>query len=106
MSAILVPLSGFPPASAKTKVECYQEYAKVAVGATGGQERSSYARACLTAAFPPHAHIDDKVAPLRLAKIGAKLTKMTPEQATYLGVPQAGPFEAEKLWISASAQQP
>jgi adenosylhomocysteinase len=30
-----------------------------------------------------------------LAKIGAKLTKMTPEQSKYLGVPQAGPFKAE-----------
>ena len=40
-------------------------------------------------------HLDEKVASLHLAKIGAKLTKMTPEQAKYLGVPQAGPFKAE-----------
>jgi len=40
-------------------------------------------------------HLDEKVASLHLAKIGVKLTKMTPEQAKYLGVPQAGPFKAE-----------
>jgi adenosylhomocysteinase len=40
-------------------------------------------------------HLDEKVASLHLAKIGAKLTKMTPEQSKYLGVPQAGPFKAE-----------
>ena len=37
-------------------------------------------------------HLDEKVASLRLAKIGAKLTKMTPEQAKY----QNGPFKAEQ----------
>jgi adenosylhomocysteinase len=40
-------------------------------------------------------HLDEKVASLHLAKIGAKLTKMTPEQSKYLGVPEAGPFKAE-----------
>jgi len=40
-------------------------------------------------------HLDEKVASLHLAKIGAKLTKMTSEQSKYLGVPQAGPFKAE-----------
>ena len=40
-------------------------------------------------------HLDEKVASLHLAKIGVKLTKMTPEQAKYLGVPQNGPFKAE-----------
>jgi adenosylhomocysteinase len=40
-------------------------------------------------------HLDEKVASLHLAKIGAKLTKMTSEQSKYLGVPQAGPFQAE-----------
>ena len=39
--------------------------------------------------------LDEKLASLHLAKIGAKLTKMTPEQAKYLGVPQNGPFKAE-----------
>ena len=40
-------------------------------------------------------HLDEKVASLHLAKVGAKLTKMTPEQAKYLGVPQNRPFKAE-----------
>jgi adenosylhomocysteinase len=40
-------------------------------------------------------HLDEKVASLHLAKIGVKLTKMTPEQSKYLGVPQHGPFKAE-----------
>src|SRR6202034_1361591 len=31
-------------------------------------------------------HLDEKVASLHLAKIGVKLTKMTPEQSKYLGV--------------------
>ena len=40
-------------------------------------------------------HLDEKVASLHLAKIGAKLTKLTREQSKYLGVPEAGPFKAE-----------
>ena len=40
-------------------------------------------------------HLDEKVASLHLAKIGVKLTKMTPEQSKYLGVPQRGPFKAD-----------
>ena len=39
-------------------------------------------------------HLDEKVASLHLAKIGVKLTKMTPEQSKYLGVPSAGPFKS------------
>jgi adenosylhomocysteinase len=39
--------------------------------------------------------LDEKVASLHLAKIGAKLTKMTPEQAKYLGIAQNGPFKPE-----------
>lgn len=39
--------------------------------------------------------VEEKVAELHLTKIGAKLTKMTPEQSKYLGVPQAGPFKAQ-----------
>lgn len=38
-------------------------------------------------------HLDEKVAALHLSKIGAKLTKLTPDQAKYLGVPQGGPFK-------------
>ncbi|WP_298216926.1 adenosylhomocysteinase [Acidocella sp.] len=40
-------------------------------------------------------HLDEKVAALHLAKVGAKLTKLTPKQADYLGVPPQGPFKHE-----------
>jgi len=40
-------------------------------------------------------HLDEKVAALHLAKVGAKLTKLTPEQAKYLTVEQTGPFKPE-----------
>ena len=40
-------------------------------------------------------HLDEKVASLHLDKIGVKLTKLTPEQANYLGVPQTGPFKPD-----------
>ena len=40
-------------------------------------------------------HLDEKVASLHLAKIGVKLTKLTPEQSNYLGVAQAGPFKPD-----------
>ena len=37
--------------------------------------------------------LDEKVAALHLAKVGAKLTKLTPQQAEYIGVPASGPFK-------------
>jgi adenosylhomocysteinase len=40
-------------------------------------------------------HLDEKVASLHLAKIGAKLTKLRPDQAAYIGVPENGPFKAD-----------
>jgi adenosylhomocysteinase len=40
-------------------------------------------------------HLDEKVASLHLDKIGVKLTKMTPEQAAYLNLPESGPFKPE-----------
>jgi len=40
--------------------------------------------------------LDEKVALLHLAKLGAKLTKLTPKQAAYIGVPEQGPFKAER----------
>jgi adenosylhomocysteinase len=40
-------------------------------------------------------HLDEKVARLHLEKIGAKLTKLTPEQAEYIGVPVDGPFKPD-----------
>ncbi|MDE2040383.1 MAG: adenosylhomocysteinase [Elusimicrobia bacterium] len=39
--------------------------------------------------------LDEKVARLHLGKLGAKLTRLTKEQADYLGIPQDGPFKAE-----------
>ncbi len=40
-------------------------------------------------------HLDEKVARLHLAKIGVVLDELTNEQATYLGIPKAGPFKPE-----------
>src|SRR6202142_460407 len=40
-------------------------------------------------------HLDEKVARLHLAKIGAKLTKMTPKQSDYINVPEMGPFKPD-----------
>ena len=40
-------------------------------------------------------HLDEKVAMLHLAKIGVKLTKLRPDQAAYIGVPEHGPFKAD-----------
>ena len=40
-------------------------------------------------------HLDEKVAFLHLAHIGAKLEKLEKEQAEYIGVPQAGPYKPE-----------
>ncbi|MCW5744704.1 MAG: adenosylhomocysteinase [Alphaproteobacteria bacterium] len=40
-------------------------------------------------------HLDEKVAALHLEKIGVKLTKLRPDQATYIGVPQTGPFKPD-----------
>jgi len=40
-------------------------------------------------------HLDEKVASLHLDKIGAKLTKLSDKQSSYLGVPAAGPFKPD-----------
>jgi adenosylhomocysteinase len=40
-------------------------------------------------------HLDEKVAMLHLAKIGAKLTKLRPDQAAYIGVKPEGPFKSD-----------
>jgi adenosylhomocysteinase len=41
-------------------------------------------------------HLDEKVARLHLAQIGARLSKLTKRQADYIGVPQGGPFKSEQ----------
>ncbi|MCL4208604.1 adenosylhomocysteinase [Patescibacteria group bacterium] len=40
-------------------------------------------------------HLDEKVAALHLEQIGVKLTKLTPEQADYLGVKKNGPYKSD-----------
>jgi adenosylhomocysteinase len=40
-------------------------------------------------------HLDEKVAALHLAKIGAKLTKLSERQSDYLGLPVQGPFKPD-----------
>ena len=40
-------------------------------------------------------HLDEKVAFLHLAKLGAKLTQLNAEQAAYINVPVEGPFKPE-----------
>jgi adenosylhomocysteinase len=40
-------------------------------------------------------HLDERVAKLHLDALGVKLTKLTPEQAAYIGVPVDGPYKSE-----------
>lgn len=40
-------------------------------------------------------HLDEMVARLHLAKIGAELDELTPEQAEYIGVPIEGPYKPD-----------
>jgi adenosylhomocysteinase len=39
--------------------------------------------------------LDEKVARLHLAKLGVKLTELSPEQAQYIGVPVEGPYKPD-----------
>ena len=39
--------------------------------------------------------LDEKVAMLHLAKVGAKLSKLSKEQAEYIGVSPSGPFKKD-----------
>jgi adenosylhomocysteinase len=39
--------------------------------------------------------LDEEVARLHLEQIGVKLTKLTQEQADYLGIPVEGPYKPE-----------
>jgi len=39
--------------------------------------------------------LDEEVARLHLAKIGVKLTRLTPEQSEYINIPVDGPYKAE-----------
>jgi adenosylhomocysteinase len=40
-------------------------------------------------------HLDEEVARLHLDHLGVKLTKLTPEQAKYIGVPVEGPYKPD-----------
>jgi len=40
-------------------------------------------------------HLDEKVAALHLAKVGAKLTKLSQKQSDYIGVQESGPFKPD-----------
>ena len=40
-------------------------------------------------------HLDERVARLHLEHVGARLTRLTAEQAAYLGVPAEGPYKPE-----------
>lgn len=39
--------------------------------------------------------LDEEVAALHLEHLGAKLSKLTPAQAEYLGIPAEGPFKPD-----------
>jgi len=39
--------------------------------------------------------LDEEVARLHLDKLGVKLTKLTPKQAEYIGVPAEGPYKPD-----------
>ena len=41
-------------------------------------------------------HLDEKVAALHLAKVGATLSQLSNDQAAYIGVEQQGPFKSEQ----------
>ncbi len=40
-------------------------------------------------------HLDERVARLHLDKLGVQLTKLTPEQAAYIGVDEKGPYKSD-----------
>ena len=40
-------------------------------------------------------HLDEEVARLHLDKLGVKLTELSPDQASYIGVPVEGPYKPE-----------
>ena len=48
-----------------------------------------------TAVYTLPKELDEEVARLHLEKLGAKLTKLSQEQADYIGVPKDGPFKPD-----------
>ena len=55
------------------------------------ENRENYA----TGVYVLPKNLDEEVARLHLEKIGARLTKLTPDQADYIGVPVEGPYKSE-----------
>ena len=53
------------------------------------------AKAYETKVYTLPKHLDEKVAMLHLAKLGAKLTQLSTEQAAYINVPAQGPFKPD-----------
>jgi adenosylhomocysteinase len=41
-------------------------------------------------------HLDEKVARLHLDALGVRLTQLTDEQASYIGVPVDGPYKSDQ----------
>ncbi|GAA5095800.1 adenosylhomocysteinase [Microbacterium yannicii] len=48
-----------------------------------------------TAVYTLPKHLDEKVARLHLDALGVQLTELTPEQASYIGVPVEGPYKLD-----------
>jgi S-adenosylhomocysteine hydrolase len=74
-------------------------------GNPGAAQRCAILRCCLTRGFLGKyekkvytlpKRLDEKVARLHLAKIGAKLTQMSDRQAAYIGLPVEGPYKPEQ----------
>ncbi len=53
------------------------------------------AKAYETQVYTLPKHLDEKVAMLHLAKLGATLTTLSKDQADYIGVPEQGPFKPD-----------
>merc|ERR1711924_410807 len=51
--------------------------------------------------------LDEKVAALHIPALGANLTKLSKEQADYIGVKGEGPFKPDtyRYWVPASCEQ-
>ena len=70
------------------------------IGPRGDCGRARLAHIELWASYEKKVHtlpkkLDEKVAAAHLGKLGVELTKLTKEQAEYLGVSTEGPFKPE-----------
>lgn len=69
-----------------------QTLAQIELWNDANQSKAKYERKVYT--LPKH--LDEKVAMLHLEKIGVKLSKLSAEQAAYIGVKPEGPFKADQ----------